>query len=453
MAIPEAFLSRMHGMLQSEYPAFCEALNQPPFRGLRVNLLRCSAQAFAQSAPFALSPAPFAPEGFYIGEEVSGRHPWHHAGVFYLQEPSAMSVVTAAEIRPGMRVLDLCAAPGGKSTQAAAKLAGEGLLVSNEIIPSRARILLSNLERCGVRNAAVLNEKPERLCARLQGWFDVVLVDAPCSGEGMFRREPEAAAQWRPESPAENARRQLLILAQARLAVKEGGVLVYSTCTMSPEEDEGVVDAFLKENPDFTMEAIRSAFGRPAVPAWAGADPALSAARRIFPQDGGEGHFVARLRRTGEAPAAAVRPMRFTPPSSEQEKLFRAFYEGQFTGEPYGRPAVSGDRLTLLPEELPDLSGLSVLRAGVPAGTLRGARFEPSHALYLAAKSEEIRARCDLALEAPSLAAFLHGEEIEAPEGLQKGYAAIMAQGHAVGFGKVSEGVVKNHYPKGLRNV
>lgn len=458
---PKKFLERMRRLLGAEYPAFREELERPPVRGLRVNRLRCSPARFERLAAdglpgVTLTAVPFSPAGFAVEGPLSGRHPWHHAGLFYLQEPSAMAAVTAADIRPGMRVLDLCAAPGGKSTQAASALMGKGFLLSNEVVPGRTGALLSNLERMGVRNAAVTCELPERLCTVLADGFDVVLVDAPCSGEGLFRREPDAAREWNPRLPEACARRQTAILGSARQAVRPGGVLVYSTCTFAPAENEGVVDAFLRANPDFRIEEIPANFGRPAVPEWTGAAPDVAKARRIFPQDGGEGHFVARLRRAGETPCR-VRPMPVPPFSAGG--AWEAFCCEAFPGGMEGRLSRWGDEVRLLPEApLPDMRGLRLLRAGVPAGTLRrtgrcGERFGPAHALYMAAGGSEPACVCDLPLGSPELDAWLHGEEIPAPCGLPAGYAAVRAGGFPVGFGKISDGKLKNHYPRGLRNL
>ncbi|MFT9078048.1 RsmB/NOP family class I SAM-dependent RNA methyltransferase [Ethanoligenens sp.] len=456
---PAAFLLRMRALLgETEFAAFEKALSVPVRRGLRLNCLKCrDIVAFCQTTGFVLSPAPFADEGFYItGGEANGRHPWHHAGVFYLQEPSAMSAVAALDPRPGQRILDLCAAPGGKSTQIAARLGGDGLLVANEIISGRAKILLSNLERFGVRNACVYNETPERLCTAFSGFFDAVLVDAPCSGEGMFRREPAAAADWTPQTPVACAKRQLLILENAKKALRPGGVLVYSTCTFAPEENESVVAAFLKENPVFSLETISHAFGRPARPDWADGEPSLVRARRIFSQDGGEGHFVARLRWRADVPSPESGGGMVSAQSARvgvpEEDLLRTFFAEQFDEPLYGMPHSTGEVLFLLPAESPVLPrGLHLLRAGVCAGRVKNGRFEPAHALYLAAADGACRRTVELSLADPRLAAFLHGEQIEAETA--DGYTAVLAAGHVVGFGKVSGGTLKNHYPRALRTL
>lgn len=452
-AVPAAFSARMRALLgESEYAAFCAAQQSPPRAGLRLNLLKCrDAAAFARETGFALVSLPFAEEGFALpAGQANGRHPWHHAGLFYLQEPSAMSAVSALDPRPGERVLDLCAAPGGKSTQIAARLGGKGVLVSNEVMPGRAAALLSNLERFGVCNAVVYNETPQRLCAAYEGWFDAVLVDAPCSGEGMFRREPAAARDWTENTPAACARRQTDILKQAARTVRPGGRLVYSTCTFAPEENEGVLAAFLRAHPHFSVSPITRAFGRPARPDWAGADvpESLAHARRVLPQDGGEGHFVALLHRADGAAHTMAAGDEHSPAALPEEAA--VFFAAQFAAQFAGVPALRGETLWLLPAALPaPPPGLRLLRAGLCAGWLKKGRFEPAHALYLAAAPGACLRALNLPLGDARLDAFLRGQTLETE--LTDGYAAVLAAGHAVGFGKVSDGVLKNHYPRALR--
>ena len=315
----------------------------------------------------------------------------------------------------------------------------------------RASVLLSNIERFGIRNAVVTNETPERLCGHFPGYFDRVLVDAPCSGEGLFRREPDAVAQWGPRVPVACAERQLAILSNAQKAVKEGGILVYSTCTFSPEEDEGVVDAFLKQYPDFEIEDIPASFGVPGMPKWANACEKLSLSRRIFPSDSGEGHFVARMRRKS-GPSALVK-LSGVPKLGSWVKLFSEFYDSQFSEKNYGDLYENGGRIFILPTSLPDLSGLKVLRAGVLAGRVKGTRFEPEHALYMAAKPKTAKNYADFSSDDENIAAFLHGEQITAQSNTRKGYAEVCVDGYPIGFAKASDGVLKNHYPKGLRNL
>lgn len=452
MPLPKEFTERMKKLPGFDYERFIECFSCEPYRGLRVNTLKCSAKRFKTISPFQLLPVPFADEGFYIGKEVSGRHPYHHAGVFYLQEPSAMSAVTALDVRPGMKVLDLCAAPGGKSTQAAAKLSGSGFILCNEVISSRASALLGNIERCGIRNAAVTCEKTDRLCDRFKGYFDRVLVDAPCSGEGMFRRNPEAAKEWSIASTSACAKRQLSILEDAAAAVATDGLLVYSTCTFAPCENEGVVDAFLKRHKDFELEEIPRKFGSPARPEWTDAGLQLSIARRVFPFDGGEGHFVAGLRRTGDT--CGPRVPAFSPGKAQprDHSIFSEFFASQFSEKIYGNIYEKSGKIYILPGNMPDLSGINLLRAGVFAGEMKPKRFEPSHALYMAANSDLCVNPADFSTDGEEIYKFLHGEEIKAPGGCSKGFAAVRSGGFVTGFGKISNGVLKNHYPKGLRN-
>ena len=335
-------------------------------------------------------------------------------------------------------MLDLCAAPGGKSTQIAALTQDRGLLWSNEVVRSRASVLASNLERMGVKNAVVSSVYPDVLAEKLAGYFDRVLVDAPCSGEGMFRRDPAAVQEWSPAHVETCAVRQLAILKSAARCVRAGGVLVYSTCTFSAEENEGVVRAFLAENPGFVLEKPAVSFGRPAY----GLD-----AVRIFPMDGGEGHFAARFRYAAEN-ACAVQP-HAGQADRQTAAAARALYNEIFEDASPEHLARVRDRILLLPAELPALSGLGVLRAGVELGELRKNRIEPAHGMFMAAKAAQCRSVLHLRHDDPRLLAFLRGEEITA-EGVS-GYTAVAAEGVVTGFGKASGGVLKNKYPKGLR--
>ena len=442
MELPKAFENAMKSLLGEEYEEFLKSYEVPARRGLRWNTLKCSEEQFLQSMTFSLEPTPFSPLSFYFesGEEKMGYLPAHHAGLFYIQEPSACSAVTALDPKPGETVLDLCAAPGGKSTQIAGLLQGQGLLWSNEIVKNRAQVLLSNTERLGVRNGVVSSCHPQRLCEALQGFFDRVLVDAPCSGEGMFRRDPEAVAQWSPESVPACAQRQRAILDSAALAVKEGGVLVYSTCTFSKEENEDNVEWFLGAHPEFEMVPLDLPFGRPGIHGLP--------VRRIYPMDGGEGHFVAKFRRVGENSCRAGAFGQFL--SGKEEEEARNLFQELFSCEFPGNAARFGERLYLLPNGLPELDRLGVLRAGVKLAQRKGRRWEPSHGVFQSARKEECRQVLDLPWDAPELSAFLRGEEIDCDG---KGYTALCAGGVPTGFGKASGGRLKNHYPKGLRNL
>lgn len=442
MELPVSFQNAMKSLLGEEYPAFLQSYESPARRGLRRNPLKCSEEKLRESLPFSLEPTPFSPLSFYFesGEEKMGYLPAHHAGLFYIQEPSACSAVTALDPQPGEKILDLCAAPGGKSTQIAGLLQGQGLLWSNEIVKNRAQILLSNMERLGVRNGVVSSCHPQRLCQGLQGFFDRVLVDAPCSGEGMFRRDPEAIAQWTPESVPACAQRQRAILDSAALAVREGGVLVYSTCTFAREENEDNVEWFLSTHPEFELVPLELPFGRPGIQ-----DLRV---RRIYPMDGGEGHFVAKFRRVGENSCRTGCFTEFLSGKDAQEA--QTVFEELFTCPFPGNAAQFGEKLYLLPSDLPQLDRLGVLRAGVELAQRKGRRWEPSHGVFQSARKEDCRQVLDLPWDSPQLAAFLRGEEIDCE---CKGYTALCAGGIPTGFGKASGGRLKNHYPKGLRNL
>ena len=419
----------MKSMLGDEYDEYLKYYNSfENFRGIRANTLKCSADKLKSLLSFELAPAPFCEDGFYVPSFVKqlGNDPLHHAGAFYVQEPSASSAVTMLGVERGDKVLDLCAAPGGKSTQIAAKLGGTGLLWSNEVVRSRAVILLSNIERMGVRNSVVSSCRPDALCERLRGYFDKVLVDAPCSGEGMFRKN-SAAEQWSVEHVRGCAERQLKILESAKLALRENGALVYSTCTFSREENEGVISEFLNRNPDFKIEDSGVSFGRPT----------MRYARRIFPMDGGEGHFAVRLRKK----SAVVSVPEQSPKPQKIPDYINDFYNDIFKDAPFGEALqLYGDKIIAAPFAVPDTKGLAILNKGVKLGEIKKNRVEPCHQAFMAAKPEELRRVVDLDLNSGEIRRFLHGEQLEVSADL-KGYAGVAVNGIITGFGKASNAV------------
>lgn len=459
----ESFFKRM------KYVFGCEEqvrswYDAPHGRGMRVNTLKFPISRVGELG-FEQEPTLFSPLGFRLTDDSQrpGRSPWHHAGAIYMQEPSAMSAVTALDPQPGERVLDLCAAPGGKTTQAAAMMKGQGLLFANEYVRSRANILVSNIERMGIFNAVVTSLHPDEIARRFSGWFDRVLVDAPCSGEGMFRREEAAVTEWSPEHVRTCAARQRGILHSAAQCVAQGGVLVYSTCTFAPEENELTVAAFLNDHPDFRLEAIEADFGRSGLSPeqldefiLAYPDAAVSApipkeivlTRRIFPEDGGEGHFVARMRRSGTPdPKDCCEELPVCDGASPQ---ITELLSSCFTELPRGYIHTQGETVYLLPCPASLISGLPVVRAGVPVGTIEKKRIEPHHALFMAADPLTCRSRLELHPNDPRLDSFLHGQQLEVPDDL-RGYTAVLCGGIITGFGKASGGALKNRYPKGLR--
>lgn len=447
--LPELFCEKMKTLLAEEYEAFLAALDRPRAVGLRLNPLKCAGPAALEGirdrlSAFGLTPVAWCPTGFsYDPATRPGLHPWHAAGAYYLQEPSAMAPVELLDPQPGERVLDLCAAPGGKSTQIAGKLGGRGLLVSNEIHPKRAAVLASNLERLGAANALVLNEHPARLAERFCGYFDRVLVDAPCSGEGMFRKHDAAFADWSPETVAMCARRQAEILDCAVSMLRPGGRLVYSTCTFSPEENEGSVEGLLERHPALRVETVQAPWFAPGRPDWANGDPALANCFRLWPHRlRGEGHFAAVLRKAGSG-AGADLP---AEPPAELPKPAAALLRDLGLTLPEGVVVRFGDRVFLAPPDLPALRGLKVLRPGLELAELRKELAVPAHALALWAGT----AASVYALEAdsPACAAYLRGQTLPTDA---EGWTLVTVDGLSLGWGKGVRGLLKNHYPKGLR--
>ncbi len=425
---PQKYLARMQSMLGAEYPDFLAALNQPPKRGLRVNTLKIDVESLLQLLPWPLEPSGICSEGFVLPAEATsvGQHPAHLAGLFYVQDASAMLPVTMLDIRPGMRVLDLCAAPGGKSGQIAAMLRQQGVLIANEIVPSRAQTLTNTLERMGTRNALVTNMHPEMLCGLLPQYFDAVLVDAPCSGEGMFRKDPLAGAEWSPEHVRTCAARQSAILDSAFRALRPGGALVYSTCTFSPEENEQVIEAFLSRHPMLSL--IQSI--------------------RLYPHNcKGEGHFAAKIIYPAEETSRVIDA---APPPVQLPREYRDFIDETMNGIPSGTPYLTpNEHVLLLPEILPSAwKKLKLVRSGVLAGQVKNKRFAPAHALSMAYPAEAFRrqVRVDFA----GAMRYLSGQTLPADE-TDNGWCVVSYDGFPLGWGKVSDGMVKNHFPKGLR--
>lgn len=458
-ALPEAFAERMQRLLGSEYESFAASYERERQYGLRRNPLKGSEEEFIRVIPFPLEKISWAREGYYYdAASRPGRHALHEAGVYYIQEPSAMAVAEVLEPKPGERILDLCAAPGGKSTQIAGKMQGKGLLVANEVIGDRARVLSQNVERMGISNCVVCSEKPERMAARFPGFFDRVLVDAPCSGEGMFRKDETAGEEWSPEAVERCAERQAMILEEAAKTVKPGGVLVYSTCTFSPEENEGTVSAFLRVHEEYYIEeTVLEGIFSPGRGDWIDAPAAgIEHTLRLWPHlIRGEGHYVARLRKRGQAPEETTE--RETIGLTAENKKLCKLYEGFLRDElgisstwmarHPGRIVRFGDQVYLVPGEMPSLDGIKVLRPGLHLLTEKKNRFEPAHALAGTLSWKDTDKSRELTEK--EAAAYLRGESLRC--GGERGWATLFYEGYPLGFGKASGGQIKNHYPKGLR--
>ncbi len=456
MEFPAEFAHRMELLLGDKYNNFTDAYDAPLRRGLRVNTQKIAVKDFLRLFPLPLEPSPFAADCFYLdAPHKAGGDPLHHAGAYYMQEPSAASAVAVLAPQAGEWILDLCAAPGGKSTQIAAALGHSGLLWSNEYVGNRARILAQNLERWGARQAVVSNAESAVLCEQLAEAFDGVLVDAPCSGEGMFRKEPQALTEWSMDNIRLCTKRQAEILHNASLAVRPGGRLVYSTCTFAPEENEGAVAAFLESHEEFCLEPIRAdwgceGFSAAQIAPVCAVSPSVdtTGCRRILPEHGGEGHFIALLRRKGDGPRRRL-PSYPLPSKDEHQQKAAALYAECFTDAPRGEFVTLGEQVRLLPQDMPACRGLHVLAAGIPVATLCKNRLEPCHGAFLAALPRTCRQQVDFCPDEKELLHFLRGLEI--PCTAEKGWTAVCVSGLPVGFGKAVGGRLKNRYPKGLR--
>lgn len=459
--LPQNFMKRMQEMLGDEYDAFLQSYENTNYQALRVNRLKGTIDRFFSVCDFAgeLSPVAWTCDGFYYPETLRpGKHPYHEAGIYYIQEPSAMMPAALLDAQPGERVLDLCAAPGGKSTQIASAMQQQGILVSNEIHPARAKILSENMERMGVRNAIVTNEPPKTLATRFPFYFDRIMVDAPCSGEGMFRKNEEAISQWSLENVQVCADRQDEILDCADLMLRPGGTLVYSTCTFAIAENEGSIARFLERHPAYD----------------------LVEQKRLWPhQIKGEGHFVAILKKksTVETCASSISGekciyylrnghLEVTNDSPKKKKkksgnagldfsALQEFLDTSLVLPLSGKIEMFGDQIYLLPEDAPSLSGIRVLRAGLHLGTALKNRFEPSHALALTLQPEDVVNQVMLTSASPEAyrtACDYIGGQTFPLEG-SKGWHLIFLDGYSLGWGKLSGGIMKNHYPKGLRKI
>ncbi len=469
-ALPQAFLARMSHYLAGEFDAFLASYSLPARIGLRVNTLKISPPDFLQRSPFHLSQVPWCPGGFTVqgaiddGTLSAGRHPYHTAGLYYLQEPSAMAAAPVLAPQPGEAVIDLAAAPGGKATHLAALMNNSGLLVANEIHPKRVWDLVENLERSGVTNAIVTNETPQRLADHFGTFFDRVLVDAPCSGEGMFRKSEIARREWKPELVPSCSLRQLAILDHAARLVRPAGRLVYTTCTFAPEENEGVIVRFLAAHPDFELESIPPSPGfHPAVPEWTGLPPdhAVRQAVRIWPHTSqAEGHFIALLVRDDISPAPeknaiqvdsrAASPKNKSLMTNHQVNIFGDFCHATLDFHPHASHLLlDGSYLYLREAIAPDLAGLKVIRPGWWLGIIEKGRFTPSHSLAMALNNTQARHALPLAIGDPRLDKYLGGESF--PDVGVDGWVLITLEGYPLGWGKRVHNQLKNYYPRGLR--
>ncbi len=483
MNLPKLFEDRMRRLLGEEYEEYLRCYSKPHYGGIRVNTLKLSPEEFEKLCPFPIQRIPWVANGYYYDtQEQPARHPYYYAGLYYIQEPSAMTPASLLPIRKGDKVLDICAAPGGKSTELGAKLSGDGLLVSNDISNSRAKALLKNIELFGIRNALVLSEAPNKLYDYFPEYFDKILIDAPCSGEGMFRKSPAIMKNWEQYGVEYYNKLQKEIIIFAAKMLKPGGMMLYSTCTFSPEENEGTIAYLLEQFPEFhVVNAIPSEeeqkrlgisyegfdFGKPdwveGLPADAPYREELKACIRLWPHKiNGEGHFITLLQKGdpkgrsednySSVPSGKV-PLKGLKSISEEAKEF--FREIKLVGLPeesfYERLEVREDKIYLMPEGLPDTKGLRILRQGLLLGEMKKQRFEPAQALASALSTSEYDKQLLLSGNSPKAVRYLKCEAIE-PEGkIEDGWQLVCADGYPMGWGKTAKGSFKNKYLPGWR--
>lgn len=494
-ALPQEFVVKMERLLGDEFDMFMQSYDAARYYGIRVNTLKIAVDSFERISPFSLRKIPWAQEGFYVNEEARpGKHPYYHAGLYYIQEPSAMAPVELLDIQPGNRVLDLCAAPGGKSTQIAAKLAGTGQLVTNDNHPDRTKALAKNMDLYGVRNAVVLNAMPDEIARSFTNYFDKILIDAPCSGEGMFRKDEDMAKQWAKHSVEKCEMMQRDILQSAASLLTPGGRIVYSTCTFSPEENEAMIAEFLEQYPAFHIvpiaeehgfakgqgEWIRSLTDGTGKSFEEATIQAVNGTGRLWPHRlEGEGHFLAVLQHDGVAvvsdesiEASPVQKKKDnrgsknvtqsgkTKLAADEHELVQQFMRDHLLTALPGELVRYGQHVYVTPVDHARLDRLKVVRPGFFIGTLKKNRFEPAHPLATTLNPNEVLRSIHLSSSSDEIIRYLRGETLNLPKERvertnesvsAKGYALICVDGYSVGWGKWIDGMLKNEYPAGWR--
>ena len=426
--LPKQFLDEMKEILGNEFDDFLKSYEEPKTTGLRLNTMKMDKDKLLNLDLFQLTSIPWTEEGFYYDENIDrpGKNPLHESGAYYLQEPSAMSVVPKLEVEEGEKVLDLCAAPGGKSTYILSKLNNTGLLVSNEINPTRIKALGENLERFGAKNCIITNTDSTNLKKVFKGYFDKIVIDAPCSGQGMFRKDQVAIDDWSYNKVLECQSIQKDIIRDGFEMLKKGGVLVYSTCTFSKEENEDVINEFINENEGAYLVLME----------------------RLWPHKiKGEGHFVAKIKKFSEEECSTKKVK--IKPLGKELKDYKDFEKKFLNIEIKGDFYLKGENLYLLPENCPDIKKLKVLRNGLHLGLLKKNRFEPSHAFSHYLTIDDVKNVEDLSINDDRAKEYLRGNTIKTDK--SRGWVLVAIEGIPLGWGKESNGILKNHYPKGLR--
>lgn len=471
MKLPEEFVKKMQELMGDEFNSYLESYEKPRFYGLRVNTLKISVEDFIKISPFHLEPVPWTTDGFYYQEgDNPGRHPYYYAGLYYIQEPSAMLPGEVIGIKPGDKVLDLCAAPGGKTVQMAAQMKGQGLLVANDNNNNRVRALVKNIELYGVKNAIVFNETPEKLAKSFEGYFDKILVDAPCSGEGMFRKDEAAIKSWGKFSVEKCSVMQWDILAQVDKLLKPGGSLLYSTCTFSPEEDELMIEKFMNEHEgDYELLEIPKASGiEGGRNQWSNGKYDFSKAARLWPHKlNGEGHFAALIKKIDKTNENENNSINKT--INEHRKWEKShsingvndlrnfnlelanFIENNISIDLKGNVFQKLNNIYNLPEGCPDLTGLKVAKFGWYLGELGLKGFIPSHSFAISLSKDEIKNKINFASDSRETNSYLKGETLIVSG--ERGYTGICVDGYSLGWAKQTGDMLKNFYPKGWRKM
>ena len=467
--LPQSFLDSMKEILEEDYEAFLAGFDGQRQYGLRVNTLKMNLEEFERIAPFHLKKVPWISNGyFYEAEDVPAKHPFYSAGLYYLQEPSAMTPASRLKVQPGERVLDLCAAPGGKATELGAALQGEGLLVANDINTARARALLRNLELFGISNSFVTNEPPHVLAERFPEFFHKIMVDAPCSGEGMFRKNPAVVDSWQEKGPEYFSKLQREIIVQAADMLLPGGMMFYSTCTFSPLENEKTITHLLKERPDMEVIPMEDYEGfAEGLTSYRGEvfDESCKLCRRIWPHKmSGEGHFMALLHKKNGTQQQVQQTVsqssiwweKCKGLNKEQKAAAEDFFSHVNIAYDEKRIDVRGDNLYYLPAPKYDGRGLHFLRNGLFMSEFKKKRFEPSQPFALALHAQDFDQVLDFPADDERLSRYLRGETLDvsdliAGEKKRKGWQLVMVAGHPLGFGKLVNNNLKNKYPAGWR--
>ncbi len=457
MDLPAAFVDKMKKLLGNEFDSYIQCYEEKRWYGLRVNTKKISVEEFKKICPFPIEPIPWIENGFYYdGENVqAAKHPYYFAGLYYLQEPSAMTPANRLPIEPGDKVLDVCAAPGGKATELGAKLCGEGVLVANDISNSRAKGLLKNIEVFGIGNVLVLSEEPGKLESYFPEYFDKILIDAPCSGEGMFRKDKKMVKAWEEHGPEFFAKIQKSIVTQAARMLKPGGMILYSTCTFDPEENEGTIEYLKEQFPEFKIKEIIPyegfAPGKPEVTK--SKDTSFEKTVRIWPHKlRGEGHYLALLQK-----GDAVEQIK---DSGVKEKIKKVpdeiveFFKNVDWDMDWNRLESYSEKVYYMPQGIPNVKGIRFLRTGLYLGDLKKNRFEPSQSLAMCLKREEYKKCVRISVDDERVIKYLKGETIEVDDLVsqkEKGWFLVLVDDYPLGWGKLANGTLKNKYLPGWR--